>query len=171
MSRLPEKPGLKWYFYYSADMEFCFFYEDSAKTNPPKETDVFVVDLGKNIHLELVGRGNEAYEEAIETVGKEYIFPVNLYRTPFRIDPHFSANMPNWKRSIWHRQIRVAKMDPTQALCDLLVALRENDQDSALDWLEGLFDWVEQKESLPNIFDNRVIDIMQHIDWKHKDAH
>jgi hypothetical protein len=47
-------------------------------------------------------------------------------------------------------------MYPNQALCDLLVALRDKDRDAAMDWCEGLLDWLLDERVFPNLDDRRI---------------
>jgi hypothetical protein len=153
---MPDCPGTKWYFYYCDELDIYCFYEDSAKTEPQPSIVVYVPDLDREVKLELHGRGNKPYQDILDREYQDRLFPVDLYHEPYQLLPLSSQNMPDWKLVKWHRVIRVASMDPNQALCDLLVALRDKDRDAAMDWCEGLCDWLLDERVFPDLDDRRV---------------
>lgn len=156
MTRMPECPGLSWYFYYCEELDIYCFYDDNTRKEPQPNIQVYVPDLDRDISLELQGRGNEPYQDILERGYQDRLFPVDLYHEPYRLAPRFSQNMPNWKRMKWHRIVRVAQMDPNQAVCDLLVAIQKRDRDSAVHWCEGLLDWLDDEREFPNLEDKRI---------------
>jgi hypothetical protein len=161
MTRMPEFPGFSWYFYYCDELDAYGFYDDNTRKEPQPNITVYVPALDRDVELALQGRGNDPYQDILERGYQDRLFPLDLYHEPYQWNPRSSRNMPPWRQTKWNRIIRVAQMDPTQALCDLLVAIKNKDRDTAMDWCEGLFDWLEDEREFPDLEDRRIQAIFQ----------
>lgn len=101
-------------FYICDELDCGFKYAHKPCSGPSKyrpiiEMNILVVDLDRKVKIKLTGMGERGYEKLLEYGHEGYIFPVNLFLKPYRIDPKPSRNMHNDLHERWLRLIAHAK--------------------------------------------------------------